>query len=104
MWLGLMRCDSMHCAMLSNDVICLHSRLTSPGLLNDLWEYDGAVWTWISGSSTMMQIPTYGKLGVVSEESHAWQLNHTALTFDQPEHFCIITTPRTHSLRPTPQI
>jgi N-acetylneuraminic acid mutarotase len=33
------------------------------GELNDLWKYDGANWTWVSGSNTIKQSGTYGTKG-----------------------------------------
>jgi N-acetylneuraminic acid mutarotase len=36
----------------------------SPGFLNDLWRFDGANWTWISGSSSIDQAGSYGTQGV----------------------------------------
>jgi hypothetical protein len=33
------------------------------GLLNDLWKWDGANWTWISGSDEVNQAGTYGTKG-----------------------------------------
>jgi hypothetical protein len=38
----------------------------SNGLLNDLWEYSGGQWTWISGSNTMNQDGSYGTLGTAA--------------------------------------
>jgi len=35
---------------------------TTPGLMNDLWTFDGTNWTWVSGSSTANQSGTYGTL------------------------------------------
>jgi hypothetical protein len=39
---------------------------SSPGLgeLNDLWEYSGGEWTWVSGSATANQLGAYGQQGV----------------------------------------
>jgi N-acetylneuraminic acid mutarotase len=34
--------------------------------LNDLWKFDGASWTWVSGISTVSGAPTYGTKGVAS--------------------------------------
>jgi len=31
---------------------------------NDLWEFSGGQWTWVSGSSTVNQVATYGTKGV----------------------------------------
>jgi hypothetical protein len=36
------------------------------GFLNDLWEYTGGVWTFVSGSSLANQIGAYGTAGVAS--------------------------------------
>lgn len=33
------------------------------GLLNDLWKFDGANWTWVSGSSVVNQCGVYGSIG-----------------------------------------
>ena len=41
----------------------------SSGYLNDLWSYDGANWTWISGSNTVDQSGTYGTLGVAHSDN-----------------------------------
>jgi hypothetical protein len=35
-------------------------------LLNDLWKFDGANWTWVSGSSTPNQLGIYGTKGVTA--------------------------------------
>ncbi|MBK8595219.1 MAG: hypothetical protein IPN83_06430 [Holophagales bacterium] len=37
---------------------------TSPGRLNDLWQWDGTNWTWMSGSDSTHQSGTYGTKGV----------------------------------------
>jgi hypothetical protein len=36
---------------------------TSPGLLNDLWEYSGGQWTWVSGSNLFNPDGVYGTQG-----------------------------------------
>ena len=42
----------------------------SPGLLNDLWKFDGANWTWVSGSSSKdTPYGVYGKKGTASDEN-----------------------------------
>ena len=33
------------------------------GFLNDLWKFDGANWTWVSGSNTVKQYGIYGTIG-----------------------------------------
>ena len=38
----------------------------SVGYLNDLWKFDGAQWTWVSGSNIVDQKGTYGTKGVTS--------------------------------------
>lgn len=35
----------------------------SAGALNDLWKFDGANWTWVSGSKLTNQLGSYGGLG-----------------------------------------
>jgi Galactose oxidase, central domain len=37
-----------------------------PTAFNDLWEYSGGEWTWVSGSSTVNQTATYGTQGVAA--------------------------------------
>ena len=37
---------------------------SSGGFLNDLWEWDGSNWTWMSGSSSGNQLSSYGAKGV----------------------------------------
>jgi hypothetical protein len=37
---------------------------TTVGYLNDLWKFDGANWTWVSGSNLAGQVGTYGTKGV----------------------------------------
>jgi N-acetylneuraminic acid mutarotase len=37
-----------------------------PGLLNDLWVFQGGVWTWVSGSSTANAPGDYGVLGTAA--------------------------------------
>ena len=37
---------------------------TATVYLNDLWKWDGATWTWVSGSDTPNQLGTYGTKGV----------------------------------------
>lgn len=39
------------------------SATTSPGLLNDLWEYSGGQWTWVSGSNLINADGVYGTKG-----------------------------------------
>jgi hypothetical protein len=41
----------------------LDSTGVGTGALNDLWKFDGAHWTWVSGSSTGNQVGTYGTKG-----------------------------------------
>jgi N-acetylneuraminic acid mutarotase len=41
----------------------IYDSTSGEGCLNDLWEYDGTNWTWISGSNTKDQTGNYGKLG-----------------------------------------
>lgn len=36
----------------------------TPNAFNDLWEYSGGQWNWVSGSSTINQLGTYGTQGV----------------------------------------
>jgi hypothetical protein len=36
------------------------------GLLNDLWKYSNGKWTWVSGSTSTDQGPSYGALGIAS--------------------------------------
>jgi N-acetylneuraminic acid mutarotase len=36
------------------------------GYLNDLWKFDGANWTWVSGSSAINQVGVYGTKGVAA--------------------------------------
>jgi uncharacterized repeat protein (TIGR02543 family) len=36
------------------------------GYLSDLWKFDGANWTWVSGANTVGQIGTYGTKGVAA--------------------------------------
>jgi N-acetylneuraminic acid mutarotase len=37
---------------------------TTGGTLNAMWKYDGTNWTWVAGSNTTDQYPTYGAKGV----------------------------------------
>jgi N-acetylneuraminic acid mutarotase len=39
------------------------------GLLNDLWKFDGANWTWISGSNSRNQPGNYGQKGIPAESN-----------------------------------
>jgi N-acetylneuraminic acid mutarotase len=39
---------------------------TTPGLLNDLWEYTGGKWVWISGAKVINQDGVYGTQGTAS--------------------------------------
>lgn len=39
---------------------------TNSGKLNDLWKWDGDNWTWISGSSSINQLSTYGTKGTAA--------------------------------------
>lgn len=39
---------------------------TSSGKLNDLWKWDGTNWTWVSGSSSINGLSTYGTKGTAS--------------------------------------
>jgi N-acetylneuraminic acid mutarotase len=38
----------------------------SPGVLNDLWEFDGSTWTWVSGAKVINQKGIYGSQGTVA--------------------------------------
>ena len=40
--------------------------VSSTGPLNDLWKYDGANWTWVSGDNTVKHLGDYGALGTPS--------------------------------------
>ncbi len=39
------------------------------GALNDLWKFDGALWTWMSGTNVADQAGTYGTKGVASPQN-----------------------------------
>lgn len=39
------------------------------GRLNDFWKFDGTNWTWVSGSSSLHQVGTYGTKGVASSSN-----------------------------------
>jgi N-acetylneuraminic acid mutarotase len=39
---------------------------SSVGFLNDLWEYSGGQWTWVSGANTASQNSTYGTEGTLA--------------------------------------
>ncbi|MBZ5528377.1 MAG: hypothetical protein LAN71_10810 [Acidobacteriia bacterium] len=39
---------------------------SSPGLLNDLWEFSGGQWTWVSGANTVNQSGVYGTQGTAA--------------------------------------
>ena len=39
---------------------------STPGLLNDLWSFNGSEWTWVSGSSSTNQDGVYGTEGAAS--------------------------------------
>jgi len=39
------------------------------GYLNDLWKFDGANWTWVSGANTIDQKGAYGTKGVASSSN-----------------------------------
>ena len=41
----------------------------STGTLNDLWRFDGANWTWVSGSNTKDQPGVYGSIGVAHADN-----------------------------------
>jgi len=41
----------------------------STGLLNDLWKYDGMMWTWVSGSASKDETGFYGSKGVANPAS-----------------------------------
>jgi len=38
----------------------------SIGVLNDVWKWDGAYWTWVSGSNTINQLGVYGTKGTAA--------------------------------------
>jgi N-acetylneuraminic acid mutarotase len=39
------------------------------GSLNDLWEFDGSSWTWVSGSNVAEQAGIYGTKGTASSSN-----------------------------------
>ncbi len=39
---------------------------SSTGLLNDLWKFDGTMWTWVSGSASKDETGVYGSKGVAN--------------------------------------
>ncbi len=39
---------------------------SSTGLLNDLWKFDGMMWTWVSGSASRDETGVYGSKGVAN--------------------------------------
>jgi hypothetical protein len=48
----------------------MHKRLTkTAGYLNDLWKFNGSIWTWISGSNRSEERGNYGTNGVPSSEN-----------------------------------
>jgi hypothetical protein len=57
--------------------------------LSDVWKFDGLNWTWVSGTSTGLEAPNFGTLGVVSENNspgsrHSaamWMRNNEAFVF-----------------------
>jgi hypothetical protein len=46
-----------------------YDRSGGDGAFNDLWEYSGGEWTWVSGSQLALEPPSYGPLGVLSADS-----------------------------------
>ncbi len=41
-------------------------RNSGAGVLNDLWKWDGAIWTWVSGSAAYGSLGVYGERGVAA--------------------------------------
>jgi hypothetical protein len=61
------RAKPAHCVD-SSGTLWMFGGVTSTTLgrtmLNDLWKFDGANWTWVAGSATAPQATVYGSLGV----------------------------------------
>lgn len=53
------------------------------GRLNDLWRFDGANWTWISGSSNRNQGGDYGNQGLVGGGNQPGARNRTVTWIDR---------------------
>ncbi len=43
-----------------------HDSAGTAGTLNDLWKFDGTLWTWVSGTNVAEQAGTYGTKGVAA--------------------------------------
>jgi hypothetical protein len=54
----------------------------SYGYLNDLWRFDGAEWTWVSGSSSEDQVGVYGVQGVTAPANVPGARQQTASWID----------------------
>lgn len=46
-----------------------YDSLGSAGALNDLWKFDGSMWTWVGGSNRASQTSVYGIKGVASSSN-----------------------------------
>ncbi len=46
-----------------------YDRAGTYGYLNDLWSFDGSVWTWVSGGNVINQPGVYGSKGVASSDN-----------------------------------
>jgi len=57
------------------------------GSLNDLWRYDGTLWTWVSGSNTVNQSGTYGMQGVAAGSNVPGARSGAVSWIDSSGHF-----------------
>ncbi len=53
------------------------------GDLNDLWRFDGAAWTWVSGSDTTDEYGTYGTKGVAAADNAPGARSHAVSWSDK---------------------
>ena len=57
-----------------------------PGLLNDLWMFDGTNWAWVAGAPAVNQPGVYGTLGLPAPGNHPGARRDAALWFDPGTH------------------
>lgn len=53
------------------------------GLLGDLWKWDGANWTWVSGSSNINPNPSYGTQGSAAGSNNPGARKGAVMWFDE---------------------
>lgn len=59
------------------------------GILNDVWRWDGANWTWIKGSNLIDQLSSYGTINVTASSNTPGSRNYFSGVVDSSGHLIL---------------